>query len=91
MGVRGYKFDAVIGKQIVGVVVKESPDERRPKHQVFFEFSDGSFLELYSDSQMYPANLDYGGREGILRYLPHQKVVFETSGSDTTENGGLAD
>jgi hypothetical protein len=75
----------------VGVVVKESPDDRRPKHQVFFEFLDGSFLELYSDSEMSPANLDYGGREGVLRYLPHQKVVFETPSPDTAEDGDLAD
>jgi hypothetical protein len=78
VGVRGYKLEAVIGKQIVGVVVKESPDERRPQHQMFFEFSDGTFMELYSDSRISPANLDSGGRKRVLEYLPHQRVVFQT-------------
>jgi len=50
------KFTDVVGKRIVGVVLKESADGRPPRSQVFFEFADGTYFELYSDSSIYPVH-----------------------------------
>lgn len=75
-----YKFDDIVGRTITGVTIKESSDGRPPKHQVFFEFEDGSYFELFSESAMSPANLGAGGREAVERYMaPQQKVVFQTT------------
>ena len=50
---------------VAGVVVKEASDGAAPPHQICFEFSDGTYLELYSDSRMRPTQLWEGGRAEV--------------------------
>lgn len=70
------KFEAMVGRTITGVVVKES--DRPPRSQVFLIFSDGVYSELWSDAPINAARLWPGGRDEVRAYMaPQQRIVFE--------------
>lgn len=70
------KYDDVVGKRIVGIVVTEGSS---PMSQVFIEFGDGTYFELYSHGRIQPSKLGVGGREAVRSYLGlRHRIVYET-------------
>ena len=67
--IKSRKFDAMVGKTIAGVVVKHSSDGKYPVSQVFFEFTDGTIVELYSNHPIKPTRITPGTREGLEAHL----------------------
>jgi hypothetical protein len=59
-------FKGIIGKTVSEVIVTESND--RPREQVFFVFTDGTYFELYGQD-FNCANVYYGDAEHVLGLL----------------------
>jgi hypothetical protein len=74
----------IIGKTITGVVVKEGPRPNLPRTQVFLIFSDGTYYEFYSDSNITGAGgVDKGGIEEVRQYMSqHHEIIAEYSIKD---------
>jgi len=78
-----WKFEAMVGRMITGVVVKEG--DGPPRSQVFLIFSDGFYTELYSDAPIKAASLWPGGRDEVRAYMaPEKRVVFEAYQTPST-------
>lgn len=64
----------VVGKRITGVTVKRLGAQ----HKVFIAFSDDTYIELYSDTDIAVTRAcDPGGREAIRKYIPDADIIFE--------------
>lgn len=75
----------IIGKEITGVFVREASSwQYRPQTQLFLIFSDGTYYEFYSDSNITGAGgVDKGGIEEVKKYMPkHFKIIAEYSIKD---------
>ena len=67
----------IVGKNIVGVVVKEQPG-RQPHSMVFLVFDDDTYFEFYSlNSLVEGGGPRPGSHEDVLRYFSRAKVVGE--------------
>ncbi len=73
----------IVGKTITGVVVKAS--DRAPRSQVFLVFSDGTYYELYSVSDIKGAGgIDTGGLEAVRNYMrATHEIVLEAVAPDS--------
>ncbi len=56
----------IVGKAIAGVVVAYNSHE--PRKQVFLQFHDGTYLELWGESFNCASAVDQGGMTEILAY-----------------------
>lgn len=56
----------IVGKHISGVVVSRNPQE--PRMQLFLQFSDQTFLEIWGESFNCAGLISRGGRDEILTY-----------------------
>lgn len=67
----------VVGKQIEHVIAAEG---RSVPAQLFFMFSDGTYLELYAECSIDAGPRLYKGDRAHVRKLTqgNQKVIFET-------------
>jgi hypothetical protein len=71
-------INEIIGKRIVGVIVKES--DRWPKSQLFLLFDDNTYFELYStyDEIRGAGDIDKGGQAEIKELgKGSHKIVLE--------------
>lgn len=70
-------LDAIVGKEIKHIVIKES--DRLPKSQVFLVFEDSKWMEFYSNGTIQPAkHLQGGGLPSVRRYLAEDsRITFE--------------
>ena len=74
----------IVGKKITGVVVREATWRSPPQTQLFLIFSDGTYYEFYSDSNITgTGGVDKGGIEEVKKYMPeHFKIIAEYSIKD---------
>lgn len=69
----------IVGKTIIGVIIKETKLKRPPYHQLFLIFDDHTSYEFYSDTTIKPTGgLDKMSFQDVYKYMGDQmKVVFQ--------------
>ncbi len=77
----------IVGKHISGVVVSRNPQE--PRMQLFLQFSDQTFLEIWGESFNCAGLISRGGRDEILTYTSRlgASVVSVFPGEDAPGSG----
>ncbi len=71
-----HEVKQIIGKKICGVVVKQGT--RTPRSQVFLLFTDDTYYEFYSDSDIIgTGGVDPGGLNEVRAYMSNQKITLE--------------
>ena len=60
----------ILGRRIVGVVVKEASKD--PRSQVFLVFDDETYYEFYGDAIRGTGGVNRGGYEAVLAYMRHE-------------------
>jgi hypothetical protein len=74
-----HNADQILGKTIVGLIIKENKDEFQPSSQLFLLFDDHTSYEFYSDDgHINPTgSLDNMTYDAILHYTDERtRVVF---------------
>ena len=70
MSLRKTAIGDCVGRTVEAVVVSLRDDDPRPRHQVFFVFSDGTHYEFYGDNINCSGGLcPKGGLKGVLDYV----------------------
>lgn len=68
----------IIGKTIIGIIMKKSKFNRPPHNQLFLIFDDHTSYEFYADKPIYPTGgVDKMSFNEVYRYMGDQmKIVF---------------
>lgn len=67
----------IVGKRIIGVVMKESRNGMSPNGQMFLVFDDNTSFEFYTDTQITPAGgLDRMSFEDACNYMDERSRVL---------------
>jgi hypothetical protein len=68
----------IVGKTIIGVIIKKTKHNRPPRSQLFLIFDDHTSYEFYSDAAINPTGgLDKMSFNDVYKYMGEQmKTVF---------------